>query len=70
MGSLPKDVATPSPPWLYLTLDYAGPFQCYDEVKRRVSRKVWLIVFVCMKTRAVKILPCPGYDTDCFIKVR
>ena len=69
MANLPSYVTCPSPPWLYLTLDYAGPFSCYDEVKRRVSRKVWLVIFVCLTTKAVEVLPCPGYDTDSFIKV-
>ena len=69
MANLPTYVTCPSPPWLYLTLDYAGPFSCYDEVKRRVSRKVWLVIFVCLTTKAVEVLPCPDYDTDSFIKV-
>ena len=69
MAMLPKFTSTPNPPWLYITLDYAGPFTCYDEVKRRVTRKVWLVVFGCLSTKAMKVLPCPGYDADSFVKV-
>ena len=28
-----------------------------------------MVVFACLSTKAIKILPCPGYDTDCFVKV-
>ena len=69
MAILPKFTAIPNPSWMYITLDYAGPFECYDEVKRRVTRKVWLVIFVCLSTKAMKVLQCPGYDADSFVKV-
>ena len=33
----------------------------------RISFKCWVVVYVCMSSKAVLLLPCPGYDTEVFL---
>ena len=57
----------PCPPFTHTALDYMGPMVVYDEVKKRTSMKVWVLVYTCRSTRAVCLLAVPGYNTDKFL---
>ena len=50
-----------------MALDYLGPLKVHDEVKKRVSLKVWVLVYCCRSTRAVCLLAVSGYSTDDFL---
>ena len=52
MGDLPKERVTPSRPFSYVGLDFAGPIA--SKVKGG-TEKVYLAVFVCFSTKAVHI---------------
>lgn len=53
MGDLPPERTEPSAPFKYTTVDLFGPYQVKDDVKKRVSLKVWGVVFSCMASRAI-----------------
>ena len=57
----------PCPPFTHVCLYYLGPLSMYDEIKKRVSMKVWVLVYVCRNTHAVSLLAVPGYNTDKFL---
>jgi len=44
-----------------------GPFQVKGLGNQRARIKVYGLVIVCQNTRAVKLLPVPGYDTASFL---
>ena len=67
MGSLPIERTTPAPPFNFTMVDLFGPYQVRGEVQKRVSGKVWGVLFVDMVSRAVHIEVMCGYDTDSFL---
>ena len=67
MALIREEQLEPCPPFTHVCLDYLGPMLMYDEVKKRVSLKCWVLAYVCRNTRAVCLLAVPGYDTDKFL---
>nr|XP_057945469.1 uncharacterized protein LOC131139671 [Doryrhamphus excisus] len=53
MGDLPPERTEPAAPFQFTTVDLFGPYHVRDDVKRRVSLKVWGAIFCCMASRAV-----------------
>ena len=56
-----------APPFMTTSLDLAGPFEVRDQVKKRTTMKVWLVVFTCTATRAIDLEVAPAYNEDSFI---
>ena len=52
MGDLPKERVTPSRPFSYVGLDFAGPIAAKA---KNGTEKVYLAIFVCFSTKAVHI---------------
>ena len=67
MGMLPSERSKPAPPFTYTMLDYFGPFEVRGEVQKRISGKVWGIIFTCMISRAVHIEAVYDYSTSSFL---
>ena len=67
MADIRDEQLQPCPPFTHVSLDYMGPLSMYDEIKKRVSMKVWVLVYCCRSTRAVCLLAVPGYSTDKFL---
>ena len=67
MGGLPVERLTPSPPFTFTMLDLFGPYMVRGEVQKRISGKVWGVLFADMVSRAVHIEATFGYDTDNFM---
>lgn len=53
MGDLPPERTSPANPFEFTTMDLFGPYRVKDEVRKRVTLKVWGIVFCCMASRAI-----------------
>ncbi|XP_067616463.1 uncharacterized protein [Eurosta solidaginis] len=70
MADLPSDRVTPGKAFLHVGVDYAGPvdIKMIDrEGKQIVRQKVWIAVFVCLKTRAVHLDVVTDLTTIAFI---
>lgn len=53
MGDLPPERTEPAAPFEFTAVDLLGPYHLNDDVKKRVTIKVWGVVFCCMASRAI-----------------
>lgn len=67
MGDLPVERSGPAAPFQFLSVDLFGPYLVKDDVKKRVSMKVWGVVFCCMASRALHIDLVSSMFTDSFL---
>ena len=67
MGDLPPERTEPAAPFEYTSVDLFGPFQVNDDVKRRVTLKVWGVVFCCMASRAIHTELANSVSTEAFL---
>ena len=67
MGDLPEERSSPSAPFQFTSVDLFGPYQVKDEVKRRVSMKVWGVLFCCMSSRAIHVELANTLSTESFL---
>lgn len=55
MGDLPVERLRPASPFQFMSVDLFGPYLVKDEIKRRVSIKVWVVIYSCVASRALHI---------------
>ena len=55
------------PPFTHVCLDFAGPTKVKDQVSKRKTLKVWILIYACVATKAVMFLATPGYSTEDFL---
>ena len=67
MGILPESRSRPSPPFNHVMLDLFGPYKVRGEVQKRISGKVYGVLFTDMVMRAIHIEVVSGYDTHSFL---
>ena len=67
MADIPEHQLYPCPPFSFVSLDFAGPFEAKAMGNSQAVIKVWGLVLVCQNTRAVKMLATAGYSTDDFL---
>ena len=67
MADIPEHQLFPCPPFSYVSLDFAGPYQARAMGNSRAFIKCWGLVIICQNTRAVKMLATAGYSTDDFL---
>ena len=69
MGDLP-DVMTrvPCRPFRHITLDFMGPVWAAQMTNRRKKVKCFVLVIVCMNTRALDLRLTSGYSTEDFLR--
>lgn len=53
MSDLPPERTGPAAPFQFTTVDLFGPYHVKDDIKKRVTVKVWGIVFICMASRDI-----------------
>ncbi|XP_066931129.1 uncharacterized protein [Clytia hemisphaerica] len=68
MGPLSEDNLKIAPAFFVAQTDLAGPFQSYSEHHKRTTVKIWLLVFCCATTTAVKIKVMDSYNTTSFLQ--
>ena len=69
MAPLPSDRLEATPPFYNIGIDVFGPFMVHDGQNTRrtsASKKVWVLIFVCLCSRAVHLELLPGMDTSTF----
>ncbi|XP_014207680.1 uncharacterized protein LOC106638831 [Copidosoma floridanum] len=68
MSDLPNCRVTPSPPFQKTGVDYAGPFPIWLSKSRgKGTLKGYVVVFICMATKAVHLEVAEDYSTEAFI---
>lgn len=69
MGNLPSCRVRPSRPFTFTGVDYAGPFFIREKSPRRNSptSKAYLVVFICMATKAVHLEVVTSMSTEAFL---
>ena len=67
MGMMPAERLNIVAPFEATALDLFGHFWVKDAAKGRRRFKCWVVCLVCMGTKAVCLLPCPGYGTEEFL---
>ena len=67
MGQLPPDRLKPAPPFNTTMLDLFGPFNVRGEVQKRITAKIYGVLFVDLVCRAAHIEVLCGYDTKSFL---
>ena len=67
MADIPQHQLFPCPPFSYVSLDFAGPYQARAMGNSRAFIKCWGLVIICQNSRAVKMLATAGYSTDDFL---
>ena len=75
MAILPQELAVPCPPWTNVGLDLAGPMRVRIVGGGKTTRKNtgtfkgWVVIIVCLNTKAVKLYLACGYSTMDFMLV-
>ena len=67
MSLIRKEQLQVSPPFTHVCLDFAGPIKVTDQVSKRKTLKVWVLIYSCVATKAVIFLATPGYSTQDFL---
>ena len=67
MATLPESLQAPAPPFTNVGLDLVGPIIVKAMVNKRARMKVWVVIFLCLNTKAVSIELAPGYSTSDFL---
>ena len=67
MADLPDTLQCPAPPFTNAGLDLLGPITIKAMVNKRARIKVWVVIFVCLNTKAVSMELAPGYSTNDFM---
>ena len=68
MGPVSNCNLTIAPAFYYVQLDLSGPYQSYSPQHKRTTVKIWLIVFCCCSSTAIKIKVMDDYSTTSFIQ--
>ena len=73
MAVLPARLSVPCPVYSHVGIDLAGPFSVKKEGGSQVTRrntgkmKIWVVLFVCLSTKALKLYIAGGYSTEDFM---
>jgi len=68
MANLPRARVTPTRPFQVSGVDYAGPiFLRTSPGRRHKTSKAFLMVFVCLSTRAIHLEVASNYSAEAFI---
>ena len=67
MAGLPEISQMPCPPFTNIGLDLLGPITVKAMTNKRASMKVWVVLFLCLNTKAISMELAPGYATNDFL---
>ena len=74
MGYMPENLQGQDPAFRKVGVDLAGPFLMKADIRRRSTRrderrvKIWVVVFVCSITSAVKLYLRRDYSEEGFLQ--
>lgn len=68
MGELPVERTTPTRPFLFTGIDYAGPFKLKDRITRNYKlTKAYICLFICLSTKAIHLELVGDLSTNLFL---
>lgn len=67
MGDLPKERLSPAAPFQFTSVNLFGPYLVKDDVKKRVSMKVWGVLFCCTSSRTIHVELANTLTTESFL---
>ena len=67
MAVIPAILQVPCPPFTNIGVDLSGPFSVKSMTNKRATMKVWVVIFLCLNTKAISMELSPGYSTDDFL---
>ena len=67
MAALPDAIQGPAPPFFNVGIDLCGPLEVKSMTNKRSTMKVWVVILVCLNTKAVCMELAPGYSTKDFL---
>ncbi|XP_055612527.1 uncharacterized protein LOC129759139 [Uranotaenia lowii] len=67
MADLPVERVTPAPPFTRVGVDYCGPFKYRFPIRNSAPRMCYVVIFVCLVTKACHIDMVQDLTTDGFI---
>ena len=67
MSALPELTQVPCPPFTNIGLDLVGPITVKAMTNKRATLKVWVVLFLCLNTKALSMELAPGYSTHDFL---
>ena len=67
ISELPDFVQIVCPPFTNIGLDLIGPIIVKTMTNKRATMKVWVVLFLCLNTKAVTMELAPGYSTEDFL---
>ena len=67
MAALPDYVQIQCPPFTNIGLDLTGPITVKAMTNKRSKMKIWVVIFLCLNTKAVCMELAPGYSTEDFL---
>ena len=67
MASLPDELQVVCPPFSNIGVDLCGPYIVRSMTNKRSTMKVWVLIIVCLNTKAVAMELPAGYSTDDFL---
>ena len=67
ISRLPDFVQMQCPPFTNLGVDLCGPYTVKTMTNKRSTMKVWIVILLCLNTKAVSMELAPGYSTKDFL---
>ena len=68
MGPVSTHNLTIAPAYYYSQVDLAGPFKAYSPLHKRITIKIWFVVFCCSTTSMTNIKTMDDYSSTSFIQ--
>ena len=67
MAMLPIELQGYCPPFSNVGVDLCGPYTVKSMTNKRATMKVWIVLVLCLNTKAISMELAPGYSTDDFL---
>ena len=67
MAVLPGMLQVPCPPFAHIGVDLCGPYTVKSMTNKRATMKVWVVILLCLNTKAISMELAPGYSTEDFM---
>ena len=67
MAILPNELQGCCPPFGIIGIDLCGPYTVKSMTNKRATMKVWVVLLLCLNSKAISMELAPGYSTEDFM---